>query len=139
MPLWKAVFSWLCNRAELVQISGAECSRGRSHFRRHFPRPSWLLYQMLCCCSVAKVMSNSLRPHGPKHTRLPCLSLSSGNFQMKCLNSWSLCWWHYLTKLSNARLPHISQLDISLLLIILKAEAIYHFINVIISCSNLLS
>ena len=37
-------------------------------------------------CSVT---SDSLRPHGQKHTRLPCPPLSSG----VCSNSCPLSWW----------------------------------------------
>ena len=38
-------------------------------------------------------MSDSLRPHGLWHSRLPCHSLSPG----VCSNSSSLSWWYYLT------------------------------------------
>ena len=39
-------------------------------------------------CSV---VSNSLRPHGPQHSRPPCSSLSPG----ACSNSYPLSrWWH---------------------------------------------
>ena len=42
-------------------------------------------------------MSNSLRPHGLQHTRLPCPSPSPGT----CLNSCPLCWWCHPTILSS--------------------------------------
>ena len=38
-------------------------------------------------------MSNSLRPRGLQHTRLPCPSLPSG----ACSNSCPLSWWCHLT------------------------------------------
>ena len=43
-------------------------------------------------------MSNSLRPHGLQHARLPCSSLSN----RVSSNSCSLYWWCYLTILSSA-------------------------------------
>ena len=43
-------------------------------------------------------MSDSLRPHGLQHTRLPCPSLSPG----VCLNSYLLSQWCYLTISSSA-------------------------------------
>ena len=36
-------------------------------------------------------MSDSLRPHGLQHARLPCPSLSPGNFTNSCPSSW---WCH---------------------------------------------
>ena len=45
------------------------------------------------CCSVTKFVSSSLRPHGPKHSRFPCSSLSPG----VCLNSCPLNQWCHLT------------------------------------------
>ena len=48
-----------------------------------------------CCCSVAKLLSNSLQPHGLQHTSLPCPSVSPG----VCSNSCPLNQWCY---------PHIS-------------------------------
>ena len=38
------------------------------------------------------VMSDSLRPHGMQHARLPCPSPTSGD----CSNSCSLSWWCHL-------------------------------------------
>ena len=38
-------------------------------------------------------MSDSLRPHGLQHTRLPCPSLSP----RACSNSWPLSWWCHST------------------------------------------
>ena len=43
------------------------------------------------------VMSDSSRPHGLQHARLPCPSLSPG----VCSNSSSLSWWCYLTMSSS--------------------------------------
>ena len=37
----------------------------------------------VCCCSIA-IMSDSLRPHGLQHARLPCPSLSSGICSNAC-------------------------------------------------------
>ena len=45
-----------------------------------------------CCCSVA-VVSDSLRPHGLQHTRLPCPSPSPGLHS----NSYSLSQWCHPT------------------------------------------
>ena len=49
---------------------------------------------MLFSCSV---LSNSLRPHGRKHTRFPCPSPSPGAY----LNSCPLSWWCHPTVLSS--------------------------------------
>ena len=46
-----------------------------------------------CCCSVAKVMSNSLRPPWLYYARIPCLSLSP----RVCSNPCPLSWWCHLT------------------------------------------
>ena len=43
-------------------------------------------------------MSDSLRPHGLQHTRLPCPSPSPG----ACSNSCPLSWWYHLTISSSA-------------------------------------
>ena len=43
--------------------------------------------------SVISVVSNSLRPHGPQHTRLSCPSISLG----ACSNSCPLNWWCHPT------------------------------------------
>ena len=42
-----------------------------------------------CCCSVLQFMSNSLRPHGLQHARLPSPSPSP----RACSNSCPLRWW----------------------------------------------
>ena len=73
----------------------------------------------LCCCPANRfispifldsvylllffshsVMSNSLRPHGLQHTRLPCASPSPG----VCSNSCLLIQWHHPTILSSVLL-----------------------------------
>ena len=50
-----------------------------------------------CCRSSCQVMSDSLRPRGLQHTRLPCLSLSP----RVCSYSCPLSWWCHLTILSS--------------------------------------
>ena len=55
----------------------------------------WVVVVLLFSRSVA---SDSLRPHGLQHTRLPCPSLSPGI----CSNSCPLSWWCYLTISSSA-------------------------------------
>ena len=57
-----------------------------------------------CCCS--SVMSNSLHPHGLKHTRLPCPSPSHG----VCSNSCQLSWWYHPT-ISSSVVPFSSCLQ----------------------------
>ena len=52
--------------------------------------PTWSFPLLLFSCSV---MSNSLRPHGLKHIRLPCPSPSPG----ACSKSCPLSWWCYPT------------------------------------------
>ena len=47
----------------------------------------WFFFFLCFCCSV--VMSNSLRPHGLQHARLPCHSLSP----RVCSNSCPLSQW----------------------------------------------
>ena len=54
-----------------------------------------MVFLLLFSCSV---MSDSLRPHGLQHTRLPCPSLSP----RVCSNSFSLNCWCYTTILSSA-------------------------------------
>ena len=54
-------------------------------------------------CSVTKVMSDSLQPHGLKHTRLPCPSLSP----RVCSNSCSLSQWYHPT-ISSSIAPYTS-------------------------------
>ena len=54
-------------------------------------------------CSVTKVVSDSLQPHGLKHTRLPCPSLSP----RVCSNSCSLSQWCHPT-ISSSVAPYIS-------------------------------
>ena len=51
-------------------------------------------------------MFDSLWPHGLKHIRLPCPSLSPGI----CLNSCQLCWWSYPT-ISSSVVPFSSCLQ----------------------------
>ena len=53
-----------------------------------------------CYCYSVSIMSNSLRPHGPQHTRLPCPSLSP----RFCSDSCPLSHWCYLTISSPAAL-----------------------------------
>ena len=50
-------------------------------------------YVRLCCVLSHSVMSDSLQPHGPQHTRPLCLSPTPG----ACSNSCPLSWWHYPT------------------------------------------
>ena len=58
---------------------------------------SSLLYRSHILCSFLlfsrSVMSNSLRPHGLQHAKLPCPSPSLG----VCSNSCSLSWWCHPT------------------------------------------
>ena len=50
-------------------------------------------YVRLCCVLSHSVVSDSLRPHGPQHTRPLCPSPTPG----ACSNSCPLSWWHYPT------------------------------------------
>ena len=52
------------------------------------------------------VMSDSLRPHGLQHTRLPCPSLTPG----ACSNSCALSWWCHPT-ISSSVIPFSSCLQ----------------------------
>ena len=52
------------------------------------------------------VVSDSLRPHGLQHTRLPCPSPTPG----ACSNSCPLCRWHYPT-ISSSVIPFSSCLQ----------------------------
>ena len=54
-------------------------------------------------CSV---MSNSLRPHGPQHARLPCPSPTPGDYS----NSYPLSWCCYPT-ISSSVIPFSSRLQ----------------------------
>ena len=60
---------------------------------------------MLYSCSV---ISDSLRPHGLQHARLPCPSLSLG----ACSNIWPLSWWCHPNILSSV-VPSIPALNLS--------------------------
>ena len=51
-------------------------------------KTNYLVVSVLCCCSV---MSNSLRPHGMQHARLPCSSPSPRACSNSCPSSW---WCH---------------------------------------------
>ena len=55
----------------------------------HGQRITILKSTIYCCCSVTKVVSNSLRSHGLQHPRLPCPSLSP----RVCSNSCPLSQW----------------------------------------------
>ena len=52
------------------------------------------------------VMSNSLRPHGPQHSRLPCLSPTPGAYSNSC----PLSWWCHPT-ISSCVVPFSSHLQ----------------------------
>ena len=58
----------------------------------------------ICCCSVAQSCP-TLRPHGPQHARLPCLSLRL----RVCTNSCPLSRWCHPTT-SSSDTPFSSQL-----------------------------
>ena len=52
------------------------------------------------------VVSNSLWPHGPQHTRSPCPSLTPGVYS----NSYPLSWWWHLS-ISSSIVPFFSCLQ----------------------------
>ena len=54
----------------------------------------WVIFDLLNhgCCSVAHSCPILCDPHGLQHTRLSCLSLSSG----VCSNSCPLSWYHLI-------------------------------------------
>ena len=52
------------------------------------------------CCSVSKVVFDSLQPHGLQHARLPCPSLSP----RVCSHSCPLSWWCHPTISSSVTL-----------------------------------
>ena len=49
--------------------------------------PPEFLNQWVCFSSVAQVCPDSLRPHGPQHTRPPCLSPTPGVYSNSCPSS----------------------------------------------------
>ena len=59
-------------------------------FRHHSYYPITSAYSVQFSCSV---VSNSLRPHGLQHTRLPCPSPTPGAYSNSCPSSW----WHHPT------------------------------------------
>ena len=61
----------------------------------HSPLPGFSWAHLLFSCSVT---SNSFRPHGLEHSRLPCPSLSPRVRTNAC----PLSWWCYLTISSSA-------------------------------------
>ena len=67
-------------------------------------------------------MSDSLRPHGLWHTRLPCPSLSPG----VCSNSSSLSWWYYLTISSSTAPFSFCQASLSYAIPIANNKAVIH-------------
>ena len=68
------------------------------HFWQH-KLEIWVCMLLLSC----SVVSNSLRPHGPQHARLPCPSPSPG----ACSNSCPLSPWYYPT-ISSSVVPFSS-------------------------------
>ena len=82
---------------------GCHCLLWWADLNRHFFKED-----ICCCCSVAKLLSNSLQPHGLQHTNLPCPSVSPG----VCSNSCPLnqgCYPH----ISSSVIPFSSTLDLS--------------------------
>ena len=67
---------------------------------------TWLLKTISSVQSSRSVISNSLRPHGLQHARLPCPSPSPGS----CSNSCALSRWHYPT-ISSSVIPFSSCLQ----------------------------
>ena len=92
----------------LVNISYVYKDSGAS-FSRAFFSYKWLLilpsiqFQFQFSCSV---MSDSLRPHGLQHARLPCPSPTPG----ACSNSCPLSWWCHPT-ISSSVIPFSSHLQ----------------------------
>ena len=79
-------------RLEKIQpINNKSLSVGYQQYETYFA--SVVFY----CCYLVVVLSNTLRPHGLQHTRLPCPSLSPG----VCSYSCQLTQWYYLTILSS--------------------------------------
>ena len=79
-------------------------------------KPNLALFIMLCCLSSSKfkhhmysvhlnrsVVSDSLRPHGLQHTRVPCPSPTPGVYPNPC----PLCRWCHLT-ISSSVIPFSS-------------------------------
>ena len=63
---------------------------GPAHIEDERPHISHSLSQEPCMYSVhfsRSVVSNSLQPHGPQHTRLPCPSPTPGACSNSCLSS----------------------------------------------------
>ena len=67
------------------QHTGRSRPAGGARGSRHTPSLSYCQQDWLFGHSV---MSNSLRPHGPQHTRLPCPSPSPGGGSNSCPFSW---------------------------------------------------
>ena len=55
-------------------------------------------------CSV---VSDSLQPHGPQHTRLPCPSLAPRVYSNSCPSSW----WCFKPTISSSVIPFFSHLQ----------------------------
>ena len=72
----------LCSPSASLQPAGANCT---------FSLCSAMENQYLSVQFSHSVMSDSLRPHGPQHTRLPCLSPTPGAYSNSCPLSW---WCH---------------------------------------------
>ena len=68
-------------------------------------RVQWCVFKTWICSVqfIRSVMSDSLRPHGLQHTRLPCLSPTPG----ACSNSCPLSQWCHPTISSNGYISHI--------------------------------
>ena len=65
------------------------CSFSSSIFSHEIPRPRpTLLFSYNGFVFSYSVMSDSLRPHGLQHTRLPCTSPSPGACSKSCPLSW---------------------------------------------------
>ena len=65
------------------------------------PHRHWAIFSQFSC----SVMSDSLRPHEPQHTRLPCPSPTPGVHPDQGLSSW---WRHPSHPLSSFSLPALN-------------------------------
>ena len=97
--LWLSIKRWflrccnksISNRRKTDKLDFTLC------FQEHSQESEKTTYRLLLLFS-REVVSDSLRPHGLQHTRLPCPLLSP----RVCSNARPLSWWCYLTIFSSA-------------------------------------
>ena len=87
MTVCNKLFFFLRFQAVSLKKTKKHSRHGISYFSSQSFLPFSFLTLLLCCCLL--VVSDSLRSHGPQHTRLPCPSPTPGVHSNSCsLSRW---------------------------------------------------